>query len=69
VSLSDLDWGHVVLLALLITSVAAHFRTSRRKRFSLTFTLRRDHDDTISTERNVTRQQHESDEGDEIIPP
>jgi hypothetical protein len=48
VSLRDLDWGHVVLLVLLIASLIAHFRTSRRKRFSMTFTLKREHDDSIS---------------------
>jgi hypothetical protein len=68
-SLGNLDWGHVVLLALLIASLAAHFRTSRRRRFSMTFTLKRDNTNDISSEKNVTQQQHDSDEGDEIIRP
>jgi hypothetical protein len=65
-----IDWGHVVLGALLIVVAATKLRTSHRRRFGLTVVIKREGLDDVETQRSTdTRQQHESDEGDEIIPP
>ena len=67
---NEVDWGHVILAVLLVIAVVSRFRTSHHKRFSISFTLRREKDDLTSTEdKNVIEQQHDDGEGDEIIPP
>jgi hypothetical protein len=50
--------------------VATKLRTSHKRRFGLTVIIKREGLDATETIRSTdTRQQHESDEGDEIIPP
>jgi hypothetical protein len=67
---NEVDWGHVILSVLLVIAVVSRFRTSHHKKFSISFTLRREKDDVTSTEdKNDMGSQHDSDEGDEIIPP
>jgi hypothetical protein len=48
---AGLDWGHVVLAALLVVVVLARLRTRHRRRFDLTVVVRRDAAD--SAESNV----------------
>lgn len=65
----EVDWLHVVLAVALVIAVVSRFRTTHHRRFTISFTMKREKDDASSTEgKNVTEQQHDLDEGDEIIP-
>ena len=43
--LSDVDVGHVILIATIVVIVVSRLRSSHRKRFNLTIVLKRETDD------------------------
>jgi hypothetical protein len=60
---SDVDWGHVALLAVILAMIISRVKTRHMRRFKMTLSINRDALDTASTEKqNVTQQQHDPDE-------